>query len=134
MSQSILTLTNVRVQPGYQEKPQVTFKANEGSDYGVVRFKVSRKKQGKAGEKAEYDNFNVELRNVKKDSKIIEFLSKPGAKVSVSGELTQEVFENNKFCKITCDSRSAVDVIFSDSQESGTVTEEKASITDTDAL
>lgn len=110
MSQAVIMLSDVYVSKGYDNKPQTTFKANDGSEYGVLRFKVSHKKIGKKDAKPEYDNYNIEWRNVKSDAKVIEFINQPGTRVSLYGELTQEMYENTKFLKVTCDGRSSVQI------------------------
>lgn len=110
MSQAVLHLSDVYVSKGFDNKPQVTFKANEGSEYGVVRFKTSHKKVAKKGEKADYDNYTIEWRGVKSDSKMIELLNQPGVKVSLFGEITQEEFNGNKFIRVSCDGRNSVSI------------------------
>ena len=110
MSQAVLHLNDVYVSKGFDNKPQTTFKANDGSDYGILRFKVSHKKVAKKDAKAEYDNYSVEWRGVKSDSKVIELLNQPGVRVSLYGETTQEEYENRKFIRVSCDGRNAVSI------------------------
>jgi len=110
MSQAILHLSDVYVSKGFENKPQASFKANEGSEYGVVRFKTSHKKAAKKGEKADYDNYTIEWRGVKGDSKVIELLNQPGVRVSLYGETAQEEFNGNKFVRVSCEGRNAVTI------------------------
>ena len=110
MSQAVIMLSDVYVSKGYDNKPQTTFKANDGSDYGILHFKVSHKKIAKKDAKPEYDNYTIEWRNVKSDAKVIEFINQPGTRVSLYGELTQETYKETKFLKVTCDGRSSVQI------------------------
>jgi hypothetical protein len=111
MSQAILHLSDVYVSKGFNGAPQVKFIAKEGSDYGQLNFKVSYKKAAaKQGEKADYDNYSINWRNVKGDSKIIELLNQNGVKVSLYGEISQEEYEGKKFVRVTCDGRNSVSI------------------------
>ena len=111
MSLATTTLSHVMVSKGFDNKPQVKFSAKDGSTYGSLTFKVSHKKApAKTGEKGEYDNYSITVKNVKSESKIIEMLSQPGVKVSLNGSITQEEYEGKKFCRITCESSYAVNV------------------------
>ena len=110
MSQAVLHLSDVYVSKGFDNKPQASFQANKDSEYGVVRFKTSHKKVAKKGEKAEYDNYTIEWRGVKGDSKVIELLNAPGVRVSLYGEVTQEEFNGNKFIRVTCEGRNSVTI------------------------
>lgn len=135
MSQAIIVLTDVYVQKGFESKPQVSFKANEGSEYGIVRLKVSHKKpKARGAEKAEYDNYSIEWRNIKSDNKMIEFLGQPGVRVSIMGELTQEEYEGKKFCKVTCDSRNAISIATFGEKSDGAPAGKVSAEVDTDAL
>ena len=111
MSLLSVTASHVMVSKGFDNKPQTKFSSKEGSAYGSLSFKVSHKKApAKAGEKGEYDNYSVTVKNVKSDSKLIDMLNQPGVKVSFMGTLSQEEYEGKKFSRITCESSYALTV------------------------
>lgn len=115
MSQVTTILSNVTVSAGYQGAPQTKFSAKEGSQYGMLSFKVSHKKKpAKAGEKGGYDNYSITLRNVKSDAKIIELLNTPQIKVNITGFQTIEEYDGKKFVRVTCEGQDAISVNFSD--------------------
>ncbi|HLD91422.1 MAG TPA: hypothetical protein VI911_10495 [Patescibacteria group bacterium] len=134
MSQAITHLTDVYVSKGFDGKPQASFKANDKGEYGQVNFKVSHKKYTKTGEKAQYDNYSIQWRNVKGDSKVIELLNQPGTRVSLYGEQTQEVYMEKSFIRVTCEGRNAVNIVFGDRQtnEAAPAAASQASISNDD--
>lgn len=119
MSQSIVFLNNVFVQKGFEGKSPVTYRALGDNGYGTMSFKVSNKKQPKKqGEKAEYDNYTIDVSGVKADSKLITILSNPGVKVSIHGDLTLEEYNGKKFMKVSCHSKSIDISSFGDEKKS----------------
>lgn len=111
MSLLTTTASHVMVSKGFDNKPQVKFSAKDGSSYGSLTFKISHKKApAKTGEKGEYDNYSITVKNVKSDSKIIDMLNQPGVKISLTGTLSQEEYEGKKFCRITCESSYALTI------------------------
>jgi hypothetical protein len=115
-----VVLSDVRVSKGFEDKPQARFNASEGQSYGFLSFKVSHKKQVKEGEKAAYDNYTIDCENVKKDSKLIEILNRPGVRVCVLGKLSQEVYKDRPFMKVKCHSSDLSISNFADAETAKT--------------
>lgn len=97
MSATVI-LSDVRVQKGFQDKPQLVVTDTTIKDRVQLRFKVSNK-SGSNGDGDHWDNYTVEF-FTKKDSKLIPILGTPDVRVNVVGSLSLEEYEKNKFMKI----------------------------------
>ncbi len=99
-----LHLTDVRISK-YQENPQVKFTEDKNdTGRGTLRFKISNKRRRKEGTEwvDAYDNYTIEYR-CKGDSKQIPLFDIPGIRVAIRGEILQEEYEKNKYCKVRAD-------------------------------
>lgn len=108
MGQAIVHLIDNYVSKGFGDEPQVKFQPGKNNPkFGIVRFKVSNRRFAGEGEN-KYDNYSIELRGIPADSKLIEFLSTPGTRVSLYGELAQEEYKDKPYQKVTCEGRNSV--------------------------
>lgn len=125
MSQAVLHLNDTFINKGFEGKPQAEFKPGQKNPkYGIVRFGVTHKRQGREGE-AKYDSYRVELRNVPADSKLIELLNAPSTKIAIYGELSQEVFNDKPYQKITADRNALVFTKYGDKEDAQNAPEQE---------
>jgi len=109
MGQSVLHLSDVYVERGFETNPQAKFQPGQkNAAYGTVRFKVSNKRYISKEEGSTYDKYSIEWRNVSSESKVIGFLNQPGTRVAVYGEASHETYQNNPYTKVVCDGRNSV--------------------------
>lgn len=94
MSYIGITLSDIYVQKGYEGASQAKFTPYKDTGRGTLHFKVSSKNKDD-----KYTNFSV-MYNVSTDSKLISLINTPSVRVNVSGTLSQEEYQGNKFLSI----------------------------------
>lgn len=102
MGKSIINLVDVAIQKGYQDAPAAKFIAGKNGS-GMISFKVSCRRYSYEKKEQVYDNYSVLVRGISEErsAKLLEGL-KPGRRIFVTGDLSQENYKDKDYQKVTC--------------------------------